>query len=91
MAARGHPQTRVEYLDRQINVDTKMVNLLRACWDRGIKTHGSCEDAQRGSARIWFADEDSSLRFQEVAGGTRVSGELWPVDFILTEAEAAFL
>jgi hypothetical protein len=68
-----------------------MVPLLQACWAQGIETHGSCEDAQRGSARIWFADEDSSRRFQELTGGVLVNGGHWPVDFKLADAEEALL
>jgi hypothetical protein len=91
MATRGHPQTKVDYHGREISVDTKMVALLRACWAQGIETHASCEDAQHGSARIWFADEDSYLRFRLLVPGVRVNGSHWPVDFLLRDAEAEFL
>ena len=92
MTTRGHPQTEVVYHDRAIQVDVNMVSLLQACWERGIETFGSCENAGRGDARIWFADEESSRKFRKLAKGMRVgtvSGDWWPLDFNLHEAEEA--
>ena len=91
MATRGHRQAEVSYHGRPIRVDAKMVPLLRACWAQGIETHASCEDAVRGSARIWFADEDSSSRFLARVLGVPVAGGHWPVDFLLEDAEKEFL
>jgi hypothetical protein len=76
-----HPQVEVTYEGRTILVDEGMVDLLRACWSLGLKTYGSCQDQQRGSARIWFADEDSSVRFASLVPTAPGSGDGWPRDF----------
>jgi hypothetical protein len=49
-----HPQVFIEHGHRRACVDEKMASLIRAIWERGIETLGSCQERPSGKAYIGF-------------------------------------
>lgn len=58
-------------------MDAGIAGLLRALWDRGISTFGSCENLTRGTAIVWF-DKDDEVAAEEFS---RLTAGFWQVDF----------
>jgi len=70
---------------RLVHVDAGMAPVLRALWERGYETTGSCEEFQPGLARIWFRHGEQKAEFlREHPGATdEGSGAVdFPVEYI---------
>jgi len=67
-AAQQHRATKIEHDGKVVDIDDKLVPLMKALWNAGMETRMSCEDnLPRGCCWIQFATKEDRARFLAIA------------------------